>query len=164
MKRLSEVVRARLGLGRGPGDEGVTAVEFALVAPVLLLILGGVVDVSRCLYYQTEVAQAVRAGAQYATGNPADYSGTAAIIRTSTMLGTEASFSADASQCFCAASTPLPAVVFSWQSCASLTCSQPATTVHRYLRITGSYDWKPVYGALSFLPAKLTTTVQLRVQ
>jgi len=45
--------------------DGVSAVEFALVAPVLLFSLLGVVDVGRIVYQRADMETALRAGIQY---------------------------------------------------------------------------------------------------
>jgi Flp pilus assembly protein TadG len=45
-------------------------VEFALISPLLFLILLGVVDFGRAFYYWTTVANAAREGARYGTTHP----------------------------------------------------------------------------------------------
>ena len=45
--------------------DGVSAVEFALVAPVLLICLLGGVDMGRVVYQRADMESALRAGAQY---------------------------------------------------------------------------------------------------
>src|ERR1700694_1573807 len=44
--------------------------EFALILPVLMLILLGVVDFGRVFYYWTSIANAAREGARYGTTHP----------------------------------------------------------------------------------------------
>ena len=62
----------RLGarLRTRPRRRGVSAVEFALVLPVLLTLVGGAVDFGRCFYTYVAVTNAARAGAEYASTNP----------------------------------------------------------------------------------------------
>jgi Flp pilus assembly pilin Flp len=48
-------------------DEGAAAVEFALLLPILLLILFGIVDFSRLLNAQLNVTEAAREGARAAS-------------------------------------------------------------------------------------------------
>jgi Flp pilus assembly protein TadG len=50
--------------------EGATAVEFAIVLPVLLLILLGIMDFGNAYYQLHLVSEASRAGARYATVDP----------------------------------------------------------------------------------------------
>ena len=45
--------------------DGVSAVEFALVAPVLVFSLLGVVDIGNLVYQRTDMESALRAGIQY---------------------------------------------------------------------------------------------------
>lgn len=45
--------------------EGVSAVEFALVAPVLLISMLGVVDIGNVVYQRADMESALRAGIQY---------------------------------------------------------------------------------------------------
>jgi Flp pilus assembly protein TadG len=52
--------------GRKARDRGSVAVEFALVLPVLLLILFGIVDFGRALNAQIELTGAAREGARLA--------------------------------------------------------------------------------------------------
>ena len=48
------------------GDErGVSAIEFALVVPVLLISLLGVTDIGNVVYGRTDMESALRAGIQY---------------------------------------------------------------------------------------------------
>lgn len=58
-------------------DRGAAAVEFALVLPVLLLILFGIIDFGRALNAQITLTNAARAGAQMAAeGQPGVIAGT----------------------------------------------------------------------------------------
>ena len=54
--------------GRGPGigskDRGAAVVEFALLVPLLLLLLFGIIDFGRALNAQITITQAAREGAR----------------------------------------------------------------------------------------------------
>jgi Flp pilus assembly protein TadG len=54
---------------------GQSAVEFAILLPVLMLILFGVLDLGRIFFAAITVANAARAGARYATQHPSDTAG-----------------------------------------------------------------------------------------
>lgn len=54
------------GLRRGRGQEGAAAVEFALVFPVLMILLAGFFDFGWLFYWQHSVTNASRAGARFA--------------------------------------------------------------------------------------------------
>jgi Flp pilus assembly protein TadG len=55
---------------------GQTLVEFALVALLLVMLLVGIVDVSRLILTYTTIANAARAGTRYAIVHGSDNSGT----------------------------------------------------------------------------------------
>src|SRR5712691_5470374 len=56
----------REGIGLMAEQGGQSLVEFALALPLLLLILLGLADFGRAFYYTTAIANAARAGAEYA--------------------------------------------------------------------------------------------------
>ena len=58
---------------------GTAVVEFALAAPLLLLLAAGVLDFAMALRTATAVADAARAGAQYGSRSTANASDTAGI-------------------------------------------------------------------------------------
>lgn len=49
---------------------GQAAVELALILPVMLLILMGMLDLGRLFYYEEAMANAAREGARYGAANP----------------------------------------------------------------------------------------------
>lgn len=56
----------------GPRDRGAAAVEFALVLPLLLLLVFGVIDFGRLLHAQVTLTQAAREGGRLAALGVAD--------------------------------------------------------------------------------------------
>jgi Flp pilus assembly protein TadG len=75
-------------IGPRRGSRGQSAVEFALVAPLLFLLIFGIVDFGRAMFYQNEITNATREGARIAIlasnpcntvyGNPAGNCSTSA--------------------------------------------------------------------------------------
>lgn len=61
------------GLRRRHRSRGQSFVEFALILPVLLVLLAGAVDLGRVFYTNISVANAARAGALQAARTPASY-------------------------------------------------------------------------------------------
>ena len=57
-------------------NRGNAAVEFALMMPLLLLLLSGLIDFGRAFFTSMELENSARAGAQYAFVNGADDLGT----------------------------------------------------------------------------------------
>ena len=84
--------------GRGAADRGAAAVEFALVLPLLLLIVFGIIDFGRALNTQITLTQAAREGVRLAAlGQPGVVSQTqAAATGLSPVSVTVASCPADA--------------------------------------------------------------------
>lgn len=50
-------------------DRGTSALEFALMAPVFIFMLVGIIEIGRYTYYAILAAHAARAGVQYAAQN-----------------------------------------------------------------------------------------------
>jgi Flp pilus assembly protein TadG len=69
-------IRAFFAIAGDRAQEGIAAVEFAFVVPVLLILLMGIVDVGQMLFAYYELDQAVAAGAEYAVLNAANVSST----------------------------------------------------------------------------------------
>ena len=55
---------------RRPSPRGQSIVEFALILPVFLYLLLGVVDIGRVIFYQSLVNNAARDAARYALAHP----------------------------------------------------------------------------------------------
>src|SRR3954468_19227017 len=58
---------------------GAALVEFALIAPVLISLLGGAVDLGGAIALSLRVENAAHTGAQYATRMPSDTTGAATV-------------------------------------------------------------------------------------
>ena len=61
-------------------ERGQDLVEFALILPVLLLVLLGIFDMGRVTYYLSALNNAAREGARYGSLFPADPAGTIAAV------------------------------------------------------------------------------------
>jgi Flp pilus assembly protein TadG len=95
---------------------GSSLVEFALAAPLLLLLLAGVLNYAQALRVAIAVSDAARAGAQYGSSTPsnaADLSGMAAVARNTapqlaglTATATRACQCADGAAAGCSGSCP----------------------------------------------------------
>ncbi|MDB5474577.1 MAG: tadG [Phenylobacterium sp.] len=70
---------------------GAAAVEFALLAPVLLLLLAGLIDVSRLIVTSLQVRAAAQAGADYARARGWDAVAVAGAVTGATPLAAAAS-------------------------------------------------------------------------
>ena len=77
-------IRLRQVLRRGRGQEGAVAVEFAIILPVLLLIISGLFDFGWAFYWKETAANASRGGARYAS--LANYPSGARTVYTSAQI------------------------------------------------------------------------------
>jgi Flp pilus assembly protein TadG len=101
---------------------GVAAAEFALIAPVMLILLLGVYDIGNAIQQRLQLEQAVRAGAQYALSWPDQISGIKAAITAA--LPSSWNATVDANYCHSGTS---PASSPASPSCPAATCSGSTT-------------------------------------
>jgi Flp pilus assembly protein TadG len=86
---------------------GQAATEFALVVPVLALLLVGVTDFARAFYFNQEVVAAARAGAQYGSQSVTTASDSTNIKNAAMANGTNVpGLSVSSSVCTCQSPTP----------------------------------------------------------
>lgn len=107
--------------------EGVTTIEFALVAPILALLIVGILDFGIGLWRQMQVATAAQAGAAYASTNGwnATATGIANAVTGATGLGSITATPAPAWACGC----PNATSGIAWVACGS-TCPDGSQSAH----------------------------------
>ena len=166
MTRIVPRLRARLATAsrRSAGDRrGVAAVQFAVIAPVLLLLTVGVIDFSLYIGTRIELEQALRAGAQYALK---DYTNTATIIAAvtgATDLSPVTVTYDPAANSYCECSDGIA------NACpgndAYTMCSN-GDRPGRFVTITGSTTFDPMFTDLPGLSSNMTVTrdVTLRIR
>ena len=132
---------------------GNTAVEFALIAPVMLTILAGIVDYGLQIHYQAELQTAVRAGAQYATGTgrATDVAGITSTIQNASDL-TSIVVATPASVCRCSNGVLV--------ACTGATCGD-GSAVGAYLDLSATYSYTPL---LSFYAPSRTLSFAMSVR
>ncbi len=144
----SELARAR---------EGVAALELALLAPTLLLLLMGMFDLAQLAYTTMEVNAAANAGVQYVYANGcSSTSGIASAITGATSLTVQASPSPVCSVSQCVASDSLTAAPSSG-NCAS---GEPPGS---FATVSAQASYTPVAPWSSLLfPTTLTASSTIR--
>jgi Flp pilus assembly protein TadG len=70
----------------GRDERGATAVEFAMIAPILVAMVVSIVDLGLGLYADTQLANAAQAGAAYAMQKGYDASAITTVAQASTRL------------------------------------------------------------------------------
>jgi Flp pilus assembly protein TadG len=85
--------------------KGVTAVEFAIVAPVLVIVCVGIIDMGLAIYTDMQVKNAAQTGAQYAVANGYHPDDIAAQAKAGSTLGSLSMSPAPAQFCGCPGAT-----------------------------------------------------------
>ena len=170
MRRKQQPAKRRMPR-KGPGFlgiEGVAIVEFALAAPVLVVLVLGIADLGMLAARTAALEGATRVGAEYARNNStcqSDVQGSSCITGIKNAMQNSGSFTPALT--FPSGSSPFPA------SCecddgTSITCGTTCVgagkTPNRVLiTVTASQSYTPI---LSWpgLPTSLTASTEIRVQ
>lgn len=125
-------------------DGGISAVEMALIAPVLMIIFMGLIDYGIAIFSKMELTSAVRSGAQYALINSASMSSIQTTVSSSSNL-TPANLvvTMPYETCECSDGT--------LDATCTVTCS--ANTLRHYVVISATYTYVPF-----FLPSNIVLT------
>jgi Flp pilus assembly protein TadG len=172
-------------------QRAVAAVEFAMMAPVLMILFIGIIDCAQAFLVEMKLASAVAAGAQYVVDNATSVSsangaglassaagivgningngwasGTVVINNgpTSTFSGGTASPSGTASNadsCYCLSGSP-----GSWAWGSAATCGSACTTsvAGKFVTITASRTLTPFFSHFFVLPRSVTQNIVVEVQ
>lgn len=62
-------------------EKGQELVEYALILPIMLLILMSILDMGRAVYYYSAIHNSAREGVRYGIINPDDPAGIEAVVR-----------------------------------------------------------------------------------
>ncbi len=125
-------------------DGGVSAVEMALVAPVLMIIFMGLIDYGIAVFSKMELTGSVRSGAQYALINSTDMAAIQTTVTNSSNLDvTNLVVDLPYKTCECSDGT--------LDATCTVTCS--ADTLRHYVVISATYTYVPF-----FLPSNMTLT------
>jgi Flp pilus assembly protein TadG len=153
---------------------GVAAIEFALVAPVLLFFLGGITDFGLLTVGQSQLANGVAQAAQYALLQGPSVS--AANVQTmvqsgSSRAGLSATVTAVISgpACYCVTGEPAALVTPSTALTGTFTCTGTCPTSEAapgaFLTITASFIYQPLmpfYSKLASTTVPESATVRLQ--
>ena len=141
---------------------GTALVEFALVLPLLMLLLLGVVEIGRYAYFAIQVGNAARAGAQYGAQN-----GTTAYDNTGIINAAKA----DGNNSIAALTVTPSNYCWCWDgssgttvNCSTGTCASGSHLVE-YVQVTVSGKVDPLFN-YPFLPSSLTVsnTATMRIE
>jgi Flp pilus assembly protein TadG len=141
---------------------GVAAVEFALVASVLFIMLGGIADYGIALWAKSSLANAVAEGVQYAYLYPtATTSQIQTVVQGSSALSPRVVASVTGPACYCInGTTP----TLGTAACSS-TCAD-GSKAGSYVLITATYPYSAFLPGFSGMATSttLTESATVRVQ
>jgi Flp pilus assembly protein TadG len=163
-------IRLRQLLRRGRGQEGAAAVEFALILPILLLLIAGIIDFGHYWYIGHVLSDASREGARYGTRYKTYFDPAKGTVRTlpknlSPSISNHTLLSAYAGYASSLPSTPAPSVT---PSGVGWTATDPTTLAGNDLvvTVTATKTWWvlgsliPTLGSNKLLTVKTTMTCE----
>ena len=163
-------IRLRQLLRRGRGQEGAVAVEFALILPILLLLVAGIIDFGHYWYIGHVLSDASREGARYGTRYKTYFDPTKGTVRTlpkdlSPTISDHVLLPAYANYASRLPTTPTPTVT---PSGAGYTTTDPTTVAGKDLviTVTATKTWWvlgsliPALGSSKLLTVKTTMTCE----
>jgi Flp pilus assembly protein TadG len=133
------------GRGLGQRSAGQSLVEFALVFPVLILVLVAVFDVGRLVFAYNDVTNAARTGARVAIVDQTANKARNAVIGQATSLGLTSS----------------DITVLYLESDLSGACSPLALGC--VVEITASFDWQAITPIVGSIVGPITVTTETRM-
>jgi Flp pilus assembly protein TadG len=136
---------------RKHSDRGAAAVEMAIILPLLLLVIGGLVDFGRAYFTKVVITNAAREGARAAVVGAVNPAARATAAATGV--------------------SPPPTVLVSYSSLGATDCvTAPADTTVTVTVTTAAFNWiilQPalsLFGASGSLPSPLTATANMRCE
>lgn len=155
-------------------QRGVAAVEFAIIAPVLLMLLGGVTDFGLVMFGKSQLANGLAQAVQYALLQGAGVS--AASVKTMAQNGAilaglvpGVTVTVTGPACYCVAGKPAALVTPSTPLSASHTCTgicpAPEVAPGAFVTIAASFVYVPLMPFYSKMAATtVSETVTVRLQ
>jgi hypothetical protein len=138
-------------------DNGSVAAEFALMAPIIVLIAAGIADFGMLASRSSGLAATARIGAEYARTYPNDPSGIQNAMQSAKSFAPALTFPASFPwSCECDDNTQIAC----GQSCATVGRPRPNRV---FIRITANQPFTPLV-PWPGIPAMLTATMEVRLQ
>ncbi len=142
--------------------EGVSTIEFAVVASMLATLAIGMLDLSMGLWQQMEVGNAARAGAEYASLKGWDSSAIQIAVTSATSLGSITASPTPTQSCGCPDATT--GVTLSGTPPCTSTCPDGLTKPGTYVTVNAQASYSTIlpYPGISS-PLTLTATAMARI-
>jgi Flp pilus assembly protein TadG len=176
VSQLGAAHRLGAALARLRSDNrAVALIEFAVVMPILVILLLPLVDLGMGFYAKTQVMTAAEAGAQYAFVH--GWSGTSTTSQTSILSAVSSATSLSGVQaspvpvlaCGCADGTTItyssPGGSFSPSSCSAMTACASSQKPGAYVTVSAQASYTPLFTYLIFSGSTtLSATSIVRIQ
>jgi hypothetical protein len=151
----------RTGVAAADDPGGAAAVEFAIIAPVLLLMIAGLIDFSFYIATRIELEQALRAGGQYALKDYKDTVTIEAAVKNATDLAPLTVTYDPTTDLFCECPDG------SSNSCPgddSFAFCTGDILPAKFITISGSTTFDPMFADLPTLAENMTVSQQLTLR
>ncbi|MFH5925642.1 TadE/TadG family type IV pilus assembly protein [Roseomonas xinghualingensis] len=135
---------------------GVSALEFAFVAPILALLVMGGIDLGNAVQQTLRLEAAARAGAQYAFSRPDDANGITAAIRANLQGWSDITIPLPAKVCRCPNGNTVP--------CQGSSCGNDVPAIYVSVRVTRPFTASTPISAAVIPPTTLRGHVELRLR
>jgi Flp pilus assembly protein TadG len=155
MTRTFPTLRAPHSLSRD--QQGSSVVEFALILPILMVALIGIVDYGMMVFANTELENAARTGAQYAlqgVDEADDDAGIEAAARAALSDDTGVTINISRA-CLCPDGSA---------SACTDTCTADELEPGRYVTVNMRLDFTPIFGHIVSDPTQLGSEAILRIE
>ena len=153
---------------------GIAAVEFALLAPLLILLVLGITDLGMLIHERVQLSQVLTAGAQYAFRQGQSESGSTLATDVKSFVGTlspvtlsslSTSYNGglESGSCYCVqGSSP----VYTGPLTCGATCTDASgSTAGKFMAITAAISPTPLFSMDAyFMPGTLSATVTVRLK
>ena len=120
--------------------DGLGAIEFGFVAPVLLTLLLGVLDFGMAFWEQMEIANAADAGAQWGMANTYDSSSIQTVVQAATSLSIPTNNISPSNPCGCPSTTGVATYACS-ATCPDGSTPQPYIVVSTHICYSTLFTW-----------------------
>jgi Flp pilus assembly protein TadG len=135
---------------------GVSLTEFALIAPVLCLLVMGSFDVGNAIQQSLQLEAAAQAGAQYAFSRPTDSVGITAAIRANLPGWTDITVSSPVMACRCDNGVTV--------SCNGGVCVTGTPAMYLSIRVSRPFSASTPLAAAALPAQTLVSDVELRLR
>ena len=158
------------------GREAASALELAILAPVFIMLLIGIVDFSFAFYSRLQLAAAIATGLEYAytdgqnltSSTVAAYLGdvggvvrnsSSLTLNTATVLFNNASDNSNFGSCYCISN----AGTWTKTNCGT-SCSTNGPTAGKFVTITATYVYQPIFASPFLGAGTLSDSALARIQ